>query len=111
MNLHTSDKRHRASSRASRDEGVTELQRSAWPQLPCLGRGRTGDASTGPWPSWPRTRDHDMHNPGVRVSGVPGALVDDVMFMGAAVVYPDSCRCVSVCGFALLLQSPLDSRQ
>jgi len=45
------------------------------------------------------------------VSGVPGALVDDVMFMGAAVVYPDSCRCVSVCGFALLLQSPLDSRQ
>ena len=83
MNLHTSDKRHRASSRASRDEGVTELQRSAWPQLPCLGRGRTGDASTGPWPSWPRTRDHDMHNPGVRVSGVPGALVDDVMFMGA----------------------------
>jgi len=68
MNLHTSDMRHRASSRASRDEGGTELRRSAWPQLPCLGRGRTGDASTGPWPSWPRTRDHDMHNPGVRVS-------------------------------------------
>ena len=39
---------------------------------------------------------------------VPGRY--HVMFMGAAVVYPDSCRCVSVCGFALLLQSPLDSR-